>query len=517
MNSVKNQYEDYLSFERFLCKFDLNPPKNKNIYQFAADMDIELLYITDTKTTNETGGSMIKRCLHIIMLFSTMLFAESETIALSGSVKDTDGNAIEGVNVSLAIKNELTAVTNANGEFSITSGTSLLKTIHSDGALVFTFKRNTVVFTPTTRQLTGSMAVYSGNGKRLAYVRLNNIKVEKHVTLPELGSGIYLLQLEVNGEVFTRSMVCMGSELFLKNGNSSGMAPFTLAKMKSGAPIDTIIAGKEGYETAKVSVASYSEDNIAITLEPEGASGGECTRESMMAIVDKYIEAQKAGDPSLMPLAADAKILENTEEVSLEESFLTNALKIDLHRSIYDVDSCRSFTEIIVATTEPTTVMGTRLRIVDDKITEVDAIITNDGEWLYDAEKYLEYSQQEEDEWYILPEEERPTREFLIDAGNQYFDMFKGDFDDLPWGGPCYRIEGGAVTYQGNPQADYCKIDASGLSSTNVNITGRDFIVDVEMGTVNVYCKLCTLDSHVFRLVDGHYRFVHTLTVGCNM
>jgi len=80
----------------------------------------------------------------------------------------------------------------------------------------------------------------------------------------------------------------------------------------------------------------------------KGSSGGTCTRESMKAIVEKYIEAQKAGDPSLMPLAADAKVFKNTKEVSVAESFLSTGLKIDLNRSFYDVDSCRTFTEIIV-------------------------------------------------------------------------------------------------------------------------------------------------------------------------
>jgi hypothetical protein len=232
----------------------------------------------------------------------------------------------------------------------------------------------------------------------------------------------------------------------------------------------------------------------------------------MKAIVDKYIEAQEAGDPSLMPMANGAKVFENTEGKSPEESFISTAMKIDLHRSFYDVDSCRTFTEVIVATTNPTAVMGVSLRIVGDKITEVKAIVTREGDWLYNAADYLKYSKQEEDEWYILPEEERPSREFLIDAGDQYLDLFKKDTSDIPWGAPCARLEGGMYTNTGNNNGDNCHfVNTQGA----LTIGGRDYIVDVAMGTSIVFCAFCKLDSHTFRLIDGHFRFVHTLTVGC--
>jgi len=42
-------------------------------------------------------------------------------------------------------------------------------------------------------------------------------------------------------------------------------------------------------------------------------------------------------------------------------------------------------------------------------------------------------------------------------------------------------------------------------------------VVDEEMGTVNVFCRFGDSngmpDSHTFRLVNGRYRWVHTLSV----
>jgi len=42
-------------------------------------------------------------------------------------------------------------------------------------------------------------------------------------------------------------------------------------------------------------------------------------------------------------------------------------------------------------------------------------------------------------------------------------------------------------------------------------------VVDVEMGTVNIFCRFGNPpgvpDSHTFRLVNGKLRYVHTLSV----
>lgn len=458
---------------------------------------------------------MIRACLFFIGVLSSLLFAESEPVSLSGTVKDTDGNGIEGVNVSLAVKSDLSDMTDAGGAFALTGGTSVINGQSAPGALAFTFRGNSVVFAPTAQQAAGSMAVFSSDGKRVAYARLSGFHAgERRIPLPELGSGVYVIQIELNGEVHTRSMVCMGSELFLENHAETGRegSSFRLTKRTAGEPVDTIIAEKEGYVTEKTPVTSYTQENIEIVMEAEGTVSGECTRESMKAIVDKYIEAQEAGNPSLMPFAEGAMVFENTEEKSPGESFISNAMTIDLHRSFYDVDSCRTFTEVIVATTNPTAVMGVSFRIAGEKITEVKAIVTREGDWLYNASDYLKYSKQEEEEWYILPEEERPSREFLIDAGDQYLDLFKKDTSDIPWGAPCARLEGGAYTNANNNNRDNCHfVNTQGA----LTIGGRDYIVDVAMGTSIVFCAFCTLDSHLFRLIDGHFRFVHTLTVGC--
>ena len=52
-------------------------------------------------------------------------------------------------------------------------------------------------------------------------------------------------------------------------------------------------------------------------------------------------------------------------------------------------------------------------------------------------------------------------------------------------------------------------------------IVNRDYIVDEELGVVNVYCRFGNSstgmpDSHTFRLVNGKFTNVHTISVNLN-
>ena len=48
--------------------------------------------------------------------------------------------------------------------------------------------------------------------------------------------------------------------------------------------------------------------------------------------------------------------------------------------------------------------------------------------------------------------------------------------------------------------------------------TESAFVVDEEMGAVNVFCRFGDSregmpDSHLFRLVNGRYRWIHTISI----
>lgn len=76
---------------------------------------------------------------------------------------------------------------------------------------------------------------------------------------------------------------------------------------------------------------------------------------------------------------------------------------------------------------------------------------------------------------------------------------------DYPWGA--------YTDPKGNPNAT-CKV---GIPDGVLYIVNRSYVVDEEMGVVNIFCRFGTStgmpDSHTFRLVNGRYRWIHTLSV----
>jgi hypothetical protein len=235
-----------------------------------------------------------------------------------------------------------------------------------------------------------------------------------------------------------------------------------------------------------------------------------CTRNGLQAATDLYIAAQGKGDPSGMPLAGGLAYIENMQVVDIKSGVIRKPLKIDFHRTLIDPATCQSFTEVIVTDKSHPYVLGTRLRVNHDKIAEIESMVVQQGDWLFNADNYLKYSPGEN--WGTIPEGQRDKRETLVAAANAYFDAFlEKKLDLVPWGYPCNRTEGGMLhTGTGVPE-DSCQI---GVPS-GVNIVARRFIVDETIGAVVGFCNFGVgglPDTHLFRVENGKLRFVHTLT-----
>jgi hypothetical protein len=239
----------------------------------------------------------------------------------------------------------------------------------------------------------------------------------------------------------------------------------------------------------------------------------ECTRSVLRAAADSYIEAQRTGDPAKMSLAPTVKYIENMQDTTKEKGLWNTALPIALHHSIYDVGRCKTFSEVIVTEGAHPYVIGTRLTVKDGKVSEIDSLVTSQKDWLFNAQDYLKYSSA--DDWSVLPVDDRVSRQDLIDAGNRYFDfVFMDKGVRPPWGTPCARLEGGAYTNPKNEYKDTCQIPAP---LGNMYIINQSYVVDEEMGAINVFCRFGGAtgmpDSHLFRLINGRYRWIHTLSV----
>jgi len=58
------------------------------------------------------------------------------------------------------------------------------------------------------------------------------------------------------------------------------------------------------------------------------AAAADCTRESLQAVTDRYLDALKQGKPSLMPLTAQAGYNENKKDIAFGEGIWKAPLSI---------------------------------------------------------------------------------------------------------------------------------------------------------------------------------------------
>ena len=255
---------------------------------------------------------------------------------------------------------------------------------------------------------------------------------------------------------------------------------------------------------------------LALTaIAPAISHAGNCTRAQLQRATDQYVAAQSKGDASGLPVAKGLGYWENNARTDFATGLLTKAMKIDHHRSFLDTDTCQTYTEVIVTDKAAPYVLGTRLRLNHDKIADIEILWTTTGYWLFNADAYLKYSSTEN--WGPIASKARSTRGTLVAAANAYLDAFlEKKLDEVPWGYPCVRIEGGAYTGKDQP-TDTCAVGVPG----GVNIANRRYVVDEELGTVAVYCTFGAgspeggsgaPDLHLFRVENGKLRYVHTLT-----
>src|SRR5690606_38098534 len=83
--------------------------------------------------------------------------------------------------------------------------------------------------------------------------------------------------------------------------------------------------------------ASRSADNAS----------GECSREMLQNLADTYVSAQKAGTPTMVPLADNASYVQNDQATDIADGVLAEALTVDFTRSFHDTTQCATFTELV--------------------------------------------------------------------------------------------------------------------------------------------------------------------------
>jgi hypothetical protein len=256
-----------------------------------------------------------------------------------------------------------------------------------------------------------------------------------------------------------------------------------------------------------------------------GSSGGTvdsgtaavgCDRAGLQAAVDSYLAALQSADTSKMPLAATVKYTEVTsmatanQTAAMGSGLWQTAWTVKFSRSLLDVTGCETFTEIFIPTGNHPYVLGTRLAVKNGQIVEIYTLATDSDDWNFDATAYDTCSESED--WGLVSAANQSPREDLIAAGEAYFKIFSDKSTVVPWGNPCYRLEGGKGC---TPAMDKASTSCNVGIPDGITFKNTHWVVDVDLNAAVGLTLFggASPDSHMFRLVGGKIRYIHTLTI----
>ncbi len=234
---------------------------------------------------------MSKLC-YVVFISCVMSFSVSASsgISLSGTVKDGAGTAIAGAIVALVSNASMKDTTNAGGEFTIGASTAI-----KNGITYGTPSRipnsigiigNELRFSLASPADKGIVSIFSSNGTRSAVLNLGNMEPGPcKYSLPELAPGYYVMHITIDGATTTYSLVNTGIETFMSRSVSEAQSGLRISRMAaaSAQSVDTLVVKKDGFETLKKALASYTQTGIALVMADQAVYAYGATVENTCA------------------------------------------------------------------------------------------------------------------------------------------------------------------------------------------------------------------------------------------
>jgi hypothetical protein len=225
-------------------------------------------------------------------------------------------------------------------------------------------------------------------------------------------------------------------------------------------------------------------------------------RPALVALMEQYLDALAKHDPSLVPLSNDVKLVENTEVTPIGKGLWETATGGPAQFKIFVADPDAGqvgFMGVIEENDKPT-ILGTRLKVADGKITEIDHLVIHSG----DRPLHPNMSQVRPELIQPVDPSERVPREEMLKIANSYYEaIVQNNGKICPFADESQRRENGSITANDQTQTPeeaanddfsvFRKMTCSDQLSTGVmsyitDINRRRFIaVDEEMGLVFAY------------------------------
>jgi hypothetical protein len=250
----------------------------------------------------------------------------------------------------------------------------------------------------------------------------------------------------------------------------------------------------------------------ARTARARPAPADDCDRACLNGVVDQYLLAIVAHDPSRLPHAASVKYTENNVELQLGDGLWATATGMGTYKVYMDDPAAGQvgFFGVVEEDGHPG-VLGTRLKVVNRKVTEIETLVArpeNANSGFPNPAGLKDKPIFSED----VPAQERIPRAKMIELADGYFSTIQQNtgkiytsFDD-----DCQRVENGVVTANNPNGSGVSKMGCEAQLKTGLLLfvtrcRDRRFpVVDEQKGLVLVSAFFDHSGSPTsFKLADG--------------
>lgn len=201
----------------------------------------------------------------------------------------------------------------------------------------------------------------------------------------------------------------------------------------------------------------------------------DCDRKCLLDIMQQYLDALVAHDPSKVKVAASVRVTDNGVEAKLGDGlFKTGTMVLNDHRLDFaDPMLGNVTTHVVINEGSMGVIYQARLKVVKHEITEIEAMTVRRADA---ANGFFNIDNMKPEAVFLqeVPVEKRMSRDDLNKITELYLDYLEGKKrgPDVPFDMGCKRYENGQVT-------------ASGLSSFNgqswsFQVTRRTLVIDEE-------------------------------------
>jgi hypothetical protein len=198
-------------------------------------------------------------------------------------------------------------------------------------------------------------------------------------------------------------------------------------------------------KTALIALAAVA---AALTGSAAAAqSPAACDRACLSGMIENYLAALKAHDPSRLPLAPGVRFTENNSPLSLPDGLWNTVDKISDYRlPVLDTEAGEAGLMTTVEEHGKPAFLSVRLRVINRRIAEIETIVLRPqanngfGNPVAMPRRPVFYED--------VPEGQQLTRVQLVSIANSYFETLQQNHGVVfaPFAPDCHRIESGVAT-----------------------------------------------------------------------